>query len=490
MKIAVGSIAQETCSFNVVKTDLQDFKATYFKRGTKVVSVTPGDGVIGGFISVMKPEKHLFRGSVCAKAVSGGPLSSETFATLKSMLLDGLAKAGKCDAVFLALHGAMAAEDEHDTEGAILAEVRELAGKVCFIGVTLDHHANVTPKMVAAADVMVGYETQPHDHSASGAKTARVMLGIWKNKRIPRAALVKVPMLAPQDNFLTSGGPMKEWFDLAREIEQDPEIIVASPFPTQPWLDVPDNGWSCLVYADSYEKARHYAEKLAEKAWSLRERFWRSERLSIPDAIAAANAEPKGLVVLSDTGDAVFGGAPGDNMAIIAEMLKADLRGQALVPVVDPEALEEALKAGVGRETTLRIGGKMSAGFSPSLTITGVVKAMTEAGSVTFFGREAMATGRTVLLERGNLEIVLMEQRDYAINHPSLYEKLGIDVRKAQMVVLKTGSNFQWFDAYRSRLVRADSPGATQSDLTEFKWKNMTRPMYPFDDIKNWRPHA
>jgi microcystin degradation protein MlrC len=488
MKIIIGGISQETCSFNVVKTTLQDFKTTYFKQGKQVMRVPPDDGVIGGFISVMKPKKHLFEGSIYAKSMSGGPLSSETFVTLKSMLLNGLKKAGKLDAVFLSLHGAMAAEDEPDTEGAILTETRELVGKDCFIGVALDHHANVTPKMVAAADVIVGYETQPHQLSASGAKTARVMLDIWKNKRNPRAALVKVPMLAPQDNFLTSGGPMKEWFDLAREIEQDPEVIVASPFPTQPWLDVPNNGWSCLVYADSAEKARHYAGKMARKAWDSRERFWRSERLSIPDTIAAANAEPKGLVVISDTGDAVFGGASGDNMAIIAEMLKADLRGPALVPVVDPAALVEALKAGVGREATLRIGGKMSAGFSPSLTITGVVKAMTEVGRVTFFGRAAMATGKTVLFERGNLRIVLLGQRDYAINHPALYEKLGLDVSKAHMVVLKTGSNFQHFDAYRSRLVRADSPGATQSDLTAFKWKNITHPMYPFDNIKDWRP--
>ena len=112
---------------------------------------------------------------------------------------------------------------------------------------------------------------------------------------------------------------------------------------------------------------------------------------------------------------------------------------------------------------------------------------MTRAGSVTFAGREVMATGKTVLFERGSLKIVIMERRDHAINHPSLYTKLGIDVSKAQMVVLKTGSNFQHFDAYRSRLVRADSPGATQSDLRQFKWKNMTRPMYPFDNIKDWR---
>ena len=128
----------------------------------------------------------------------------------------------------------------------------------------------------------------------------------------------------------------------------------------------------------------------------------------------------------------------------------------------------------------------MSAGFSPELNIKGIVKATTQAGCLAFAGRTAYV-GRTVLFEQGNLKIVIMEKRDYAINHPSLYEKLGIDVSKAQMVVLKTGSNFQYFKKYQSRLLRADSPGATQSDLTAFKWKNMTHPIYPFDDIKDWR---
>ena len=280
---------------------------------------------------------------------------------------------------------------------------------------------------------------------------------------------------------------MKEWFDLAREIEKDTEVIVASTFPTQPWLDAPDNGWSCLVYADNAEKAQSSAEKLAQKAWSLREKFWCLESLPLSEAIAAANAEPKGLVVISDTGDATFGGAPGDNMSIIAEMLKHELRGATLVPVVDHAALKQALKAGAGQEIILQLGGKMSAEFSPSLKITGIVKAMAEAGDLELGDGRVAQVGRSVLFECGNLKIAILEFRDYSINHPSLYQKLGLDVGNAQMVVLKTGSNFQYFKKYQSRLIRANSPGATQSDLSAFKWNNITRPIYPFDNIKDWR---
>jgi len=387
--------------------------------------------------------------------------------------------------VCLSLHGAMAAESALDTEGVILTAVRECVGSACFVCVTLDHHANITAEMVDAADLMVGYETQPHDLFASGEKTARIMKDVLQSSIMPKAALVKTPMLAPQDNFLTCGGPMKEWFDLAREMEKDDDVIVVSPFPTQPWLDVPDNGWSSLVYALTTEKAQSCAETLAKQAWELREDFWKSERLSIPETLAQANVEPKGLVVISDTGDAVFAGAPGDSTSILSEMLTMDLKGPALAPMVDPEAFDQALRAGIGKEIALRLGGKMSSASCDPIEIRGTVSAFTGPDAIEVLG-VVSKVGRTALVEQGQLKIVLMEKRDRTINHPLLYQRLGIDISKAQMVVLKTGSNFQYFAEYQSRLIRANSPGASQSDLTAFNWKHRTRPMYPFEDIKIW----
>lgn len=482
-KIAVAGIRQETCSFNSIKTELQNFRNCQLTYDSEVVNVGPEDGVMGGFCSIMKAKEISLQGIVSAKSTSGGELSAETFTYLKDTLLTGIKKAKDMDAVFLTLHGAMAAENELDTEGLIISEVRKLVGKDCFIGVTLDHHANVTPKMLEFADVMVGYETQPHELSASGIKTARVMLDMWKNNRAVYAALVKVPMLAPQDNFLTSYGPMKEWFDLARKIEKDPTVIVASTFPTQPWLDVPNNGWSCLVYADTQDTAQAYAEQLAQKAWDLRGNFWHSERLSLKETIATANRQNQGVVIISDTGDAVAAGAPGDSMSLVAEMLKQDLRGPALVPVVDSKAYEQALQAGIGQTVTLNIGSRMNTGVS----ITGIVKAIAKAGKIEFKGWQTVQVGGSILFEHGNLKIAILEYRDYSLFHPSLYQRLGLDVAKAQMAILKTGSQFQHFKDYQSCLLRADSPGASQSNLTDFDWKYRSHPMYPFEKLENWR---
>ena len=64
------------------------------------------------------------------------------------------------------------------------------------------------------------------------------MFGMLEGNIHPTMAWQKIPMITPQDQFLTVQGPMKAWFDLAREMERRPGIIDVSPYPMQPWLDV------------------------------------------------------------------------------------------------------------------------------------------------------------------------------------------------------------------------------------------------------------
>lgn len=487
MLIAVAEIRQETCSFSSLKAEISDFRESFFYQGNEIVHLPSDSGVLGGFIAEVRGRGHDVKGVFATQATSSGCLTDETFDSLKESLLEGIRKAESFDALFISLHGAMAAETVFDTEGDILSAARELVGKDRLIGVLLDHHANITPLIVENSDVIVGYEDQPHELVAAGRKAARVMSDVIACKDVPEVALVKVPMLAPQDNFLTSDGPMKQWFDLARELEKEDEVLTVSTFPTQPWLDVPNNGWGCLVYASSQDKALRYAERLADKAWALREEFWRSQRVAIDDAIRDANSNDGTLVLLSDTGDAVYGGASGDNVSILAELLKHDLVGPALVPVVDGEVVETAFVEGIGSQVDVKLGGKMCTEFCKSIQIKATVTALQPAGEFAIQNRGATSIGRTVLLEVGEVKIAVLETRDRFINHPGLYESLGVDVSKAKMVVLKTGSNFQFFSQWPNRLIRVDSPGATQSELRDFNWKQLKHPMYPWDDISDWR---
>ncbi|MCK5126828.1 MAG: M81 family metallopeptidase [candidate division Zixibacteria bacterium] len=487
MIIAVAEISQETCSFSSIKAELKDFHENFFCQGDEISCLPSDSGVLGGFIAEIRGRGHEVKGAIATQATSSGCLTDETFYSLKNSLLEGIAKIEPFDVIFISLHGAMMAETIFDTEGDILVAVRGQIGTDRLIAVSLDHHANITPLMVDNSDVIVAFEDQPHELTAAGRKTARVMADLIDCGNLSKSVLVKVPMLAPQDNFLTGGGPMKQWFDLAREIENDEDVLVVSTFPTQPWLDVPNNGWGCLVYASSQSKAQFCAEQLADKVWPLRQEFWKSQRVSISEAIYDANEEKEKLVILSDSGDAVYGGASGDNVSILSEMLKSDLNGSALVPVVDSEVVVKAFDAGIDQQITVKLGGKMCAEFCESVELTVVVKALQPAGEFKIKNRGVTSIGRTALLEIGPVKIAVLETRDAFINHPGLYESLGLDISRAKMVVLKTGSNFQFFNKWPSRLIRVDSPGATQSELRDFNWKNLTHPMYPWDKISDWR---
>ena len=82
--------------------------------------------------------------------------------------------------------------------------------------VPFDHHANITQTIIDAVDALVGYRTQPHDQLETGKAAAKILFSIIRGDMSPTIAWRKIPMMAHQEQFLTSRGPMKEWFDLAR----------------------------------------------------------------------------------------------------------------------------------------------------------------------------------------------------------------------------------------------------------------------------------
>ncbi|TXT26707.1 MAG: hypothetical protein FD138_2824 [Planctomycetota bacterium] len=301
----------------------------------------------------------------------------------------------------------------------------------------------------------------------------------------------------PQDQFLTSSGPMKEWFDLARQMEGRSGVLDVSPYPMQPWLDVAEGGWSVIVHTDNDAAlADSLAAEIADKAWSLRDQFWRSERVAPAEAVRQAVTAERGLIILSDTGDSVYGGAPGDSTCILRAMLDdpnlktsevSKTSEVCLVPMVDSDALNAAISAGVGAEVTVELGGKLDNIFSRPVQVTGKVAAVSLGFTVDLLDRGVCDLRQTALLAVGSIRIALLDHRSFAINHPVLYTHLGLDIADAKMVVVKTASNFQFFSRWRSGLIRVDSPGTTQSDLTAFQWKRIPRPTYPLDKFADWR---
>lgn len=294
---------------------------------------------------------------------------------------------------------------------------------------------------------------------------------------------------------------MKIWFDLAREMESRPGVVSASTCPMQPWLDVPEGGWSAVVVTDNdLPLAERLSEELADKVWELRDDLLKRDSIPIAEAVKRAVDAERALVILSDTGDSVYGGATGDSNCLLKEMLTQEITEPALVPMVDAEVVEKAINAGVGETITVMIGGKLDTNFCQPVEITAKVYRI-GGGIISSTSRlpvsgkkganEEMAKsfdmGRAVLLEVGSIKIVVSEEQGIGGNHPIVYEHFGLNPGDAKMVVLKTASNWQCFQEYISEVIRADTPGSTMSNLKQFNWKHLPRPIYPFDDLSTWK---
>ena len=212
-----------------------------------------------------------------------------------------------------------------------------------------------------------------------------------------------------------------------------------------------------------------------------------SHKESRPTRRSAAAAEAEeGLVILSDTGDSVYGGAPGDSTCILRALLDQQINCPAFVPMVDADVLKAAIAAGVGAQITVELGGKIDNIFSRPVQVTGKVAAVSQGFTVDLEDRGICDLRQTALLQVGSISIALLDHRSFAINHPVLYTHLGLDMADAKLVVVKTASNFQFFSRWRKGLIRVDSPGTTQSDLTAFSWTHIPRPMYPLDTLADW----
>jgi len=490
MRIAVAEVAQETDSFSPLTADLKDFESNGLYFGREILARMPGVGPIGGFLEVAADQKSPVEVLPILRAwgSAGGTIRAETLEFLAARLVEGLKHSFPLDGVFLSLHGAAASEKEDDVEGFLLQAAREVVGNEIPVVVALDHHANITQRMVDHASVLIGHETQPHDPPATGRKAASVLFRMLRGEIRPTVAWRKIPMITPQDQFLTSEGPMKEWFDLARQMEGRRGVLDVSPYPMQPWLDVAEGGWSVVVHTDhAPEMAQALAAEMADRGWSLRERFWDSSRVAPAEAVRRAAAAERGLVILSDTGDSVYGGAPGDTTCILRALLDQRISCPAFVPLVDAEAVQGALAAGVGARVTMELGGKVDTLFSQPVQVTGKVAAVSNGFTVDLHDRGICELRQTALLQVSSIFIALLDHRSFAINHPVLYTHLGLDMADAKMVVVKTASNFQFFRRWRNGLIRVDSPGTTQSDLTAFQWKRLPRPIYPLDPLTDWR---
>ena len=163
MRIVIGGVAHETNTFSNVPTTVELFQLWEWDRGQTILQNHRNvRSCLGGMIDRAEELGLEVVPSFAAFAYPAGTITRETYEAIKHELMEGITEAGEIDAICLLLHGAGVVEGIDDLEGDLLQVVRKVVGYSVPLIVNLDLHGNLTDKMVAEADALLGFHLYPH----------------------------------------------------------------------------------------------------------------------------------------------------------------------------------------------------------------------------------------------------------------------------------------------------------------------------------------
>ncbi len=483
-RVLVGGFSMEANTFAPGETTLADLRAQVFGVGADLHAgfMGPESELAGAWAALEEAGCELVP-SLAAWAGPGRPLAAGVVEEISALLLapldDSIAGA------YLMLHGSCVARDEDDPEGRILAELRRRLGPDRPIVVSLDCHANLTPRMVEAADAFSAYRTCPHvDTRRTGEQAGWILAATLAGQVRPVTAVASRPMITPPDLHDSSRDPFRRLMALNDEVERE-GALASCLLPVQPWIDVPGLSWKAVVTADGDRGlAERSAERLMTEAWEARHEFLAGRRPPIDQALAEALAGPP-PVVLGDAGDATNGGAIGDS----TELLRAVLRrggADVLLSLRDAGAAASAARAGEGATVELALGSGGPGDYNERTHLEARVERLFD-GEVVYThpvnaGYRA-ATGQAALLRGPGGLSVVVHASSVGVIDPALYLALGADPAGAAVVQAKSHVSFKaGFESITTRSVVAETGGPTTGDLPRLPFTRRPRPLYPFED--------
>ncbi len=474
MVVAIGCIIHESNSFSPVLTDIEAFYRKEFLLGEEVIHQHWGKkDELGGFLSVLTDNADIIP-VLSAIAMPAGLVTPKTYAFLLETLLTAL-EGYRFDALLLALHGSMCVEGLEDPEGDILSSLRATLPNTVVIGCTLDHHANVTEKMVDNSDFLVGYRTHPHvDQYDVGREAAQILLANSYLRTVKQ--FVSLPMVTKAENRLEPIVAMKH---AAEEICAERDVVTASFFVGYPWADVSIMGASTYVLVKENTQV-DYAKILADKFWSLKDQFsFQIHPLSsLPALLSRKSSKP---IVLNELSDCTFGGSSGDAVATASYLIQNRVEKAAVVGIVDPETVERAFMIGAGNTADFSIGGKRCIVNNPPLkTAAEVVSLHTNVCPKSSMQMESdMVFSRVAVLKAEGVYLMIIEYAGQ-IGGPAFFDAIGLSALDFKIIVVKEGLNpFVTYKNISDEIVMIDSPGFNPQRLTPELYHNLTRKLYP-----------
>lgn len=467
MRIAIGGIATECCTFSPLLASLDYFRV---RRGGELLQGYP-------FLERYQAE---YIPTIQARAIPGGSVEHSAYQTLKAEFLDGLRAAGRLDGLYLDMHGAMNVQGMDDAEGDWIAAARDIVGPDCLISASFDLHANISQREIDNLDMLTTFRTAPHvDVEETRDKAFTMLMTCLQNGIRPQMAYIPVPVVLPGEKTSTEWEPGLSLYAPLPEIDAIPGVMDASVFVGYVWADEPRAHATIVVTGTDAAVIHAEAVKLAEAYWDVRDAFrFGVPAGSIDECIGWALDAPEQPVFISDSGDNPTAGGVGDLPLFLERLIALDVPDAVVASIADAAAVEMCYQAGIGATVSTTLGGKLDTIHAQPLPITGVVQ---------FLHATDDPADRQVVLRIGGIQVIVTARRR-PYHYIADFKRLGIDPDAHKLVVVKVGYLVPELKAAARKAFLALSPGAVDQAIERLPFQRILRPMYPLDPAMAWAP--
>jgi len=472
LRILTAGIRHESNSFMPYLTNTEDFLT---QRGLELTRDR-------AWATFLQEEGVELIPTLTATSGPSGIVSKEAYEGFRDEILEAIQDAGPVDGIFLDMHGALHVEGYPDAQVDFIQGIRKIVGKDVIVAASFDLHGNISQEFMDGLNIISAYRTAPHvDGEETRLRTVKLLLEALNHNYLPQVVHINIPILIPGEKGITSVEPVKSFYDRLPEIASMGGLLDASIFVGMPWTDVARAGMSVQVVAEDAQyllKAQEQAEALANSIWEERNNLnFDVETANIDDAIKIALDSQDSTVFITDSGDNVTAGAAGDGTLVLERLLEHHVSSAVLAGIVDPEAVEICVKAGVGAEVALNVGGKLDYVFSKPLSISGKVLSLPKG--------DANSEKPDAVLQVDGVTLVLLSGHR-AFTDPTHFQAVEIDPLSYKIVVVKEGYLFQGLRDIAPKAIMALTPGFANQTLKNLKYLQVRRPIFPLDSDMTW----
>lgn len=414
-------------------------------------------------------------------ALPGGIVSREAYESLVNQTLKLLKANLLYDGLFFDIHGAMSVVGLDDPEGDFIIRVREVIGKEALISTSMDLHGNVSKRLAQHTDLITCYRMAPHEDAIQSKKRAvdNLLERLETGKGKPAyKAWIPIPILLPGEKTSTRIEPGKSLYAKVAPATQDKGVVDAAIWIGYAWADEPRNHAVVMVTGDDKEKVTSAAEKLANSFWEVRSQFvFVAPTASLQESLDKAVASKVNPYIISDMGDNPTAGGAGDVTWTLKEILERPefktKNGPSLIyaSLPGPEFVAKAVDVGLGGKVSALAGAAVDNRFAPPILLSGTIKAIVH-------GDEHAET--EVVVKIGSVSVIVTKKRK-PYHKESDFTRLGLDPRKADILVVKIGYLVPELYDMRADWIMALTPGGVDQDLERLEYKRINRPMFPLD---------